>query len=368
MAGITLSGARMGRVPGKPPSLFRDGCLPHGTPCSNCLHMQYARWMGWKLPERHSSGAWRGSNRFDRKDISMNRLCTMAAFVSLAAALGAVPAMAQKASSTGKKAEAKQVVVAVVEGQPIFQADVQAAFHSLPANVQKHGLDQVYERVLEMLIERKMMTIYGRREKYDQDPEVKQRMEQVEDQIIREVYLDRLIRKYMSDDRVRAHYDEVVRKHPPTKEVRARHILVDSEAKAKELVKEAKGGKDFAELASKNSIGPSAQRGGDLGYFTPGEMVKAFSDAAFKLKKGEVAPAPVKTQFGWHVIKVEDVRMRKVPPYEKVKAQMEREVWEQLGKDFLRQYRDQTTVERFSYDGKNKLPPKPKGAAAAKPK
>jgi len=302
----------------------------------------------------------------------MNRLCTMAAFVSLAAALGAAPAMAQKApskaTSTGKKAEAKQVVVAIVEGQPIYQADVQVAFHSLPPNVQKQGLDQVYERVLEMLIERKMMTIYGRREKYDQDPEVKRRMALVEDQIIREVYLDRLIRKYMSEDRVRAHYDEVVRKHPPTKEVRARHILVDSEAKAKELVKEAKSGKDFAKLASKNSIGPSAQRGGDLGYFTAGEMVKPFSDAAFKLKKGEIAPEPVKTQFGWHVIKVEDVRMRKVPPYEKVKAQMERDVWEQLGKDFLRQYREQTTVERFSYDGKNKLPPRPKSPEAPKPK
>ena len=296
----------------------------------------------------------------------MNRLCSMAAYITLAAALGAAPAMAQKAASTDKGKKADETVVAVVEGQPIYQAEVQAAFRSLPPNIQKQGLDQVYERVLEMLIERKMMTIYGRREKYEADPEVKQRVELAEDAIIREVYLDRLIRKYMSDERVRAHYDDVVRKNPPSKEVRARHILVDSEAKAKELLKEAKGGKDFAELASKNSIGPSAQRGGDLGYFTAGEMVKPFSDAAFKLKKGEVAAEPVKTQFGWHIIKVEDVRTRKVPPFEKVKVQMEREVWEQLGKDFLRQYREQTTVERFSYDGKNKLPPLPKGKAEPK--
>ena len=297
----------------------------------------------------------------------MNRLCSMAAYISLAAALSTVPAMAQKASSTGKGKKADEIVDATVEGQPIYQSDVRAAFHSLPPNIQKQGLDQVYERVLEMLIERKMMTVYGRREKYDQDPEVKRRVALAEDQIIREVYLDRLIRKYMTKERVRAHYDEVVRKHPPTKEVRARHILVDSEAKAKELLKEAKSGKDFAELATKNSIGPSAQRGGDLGYFTAGEMVKPFSDAAFKLKKGEVAPEPVKTQFGWHIIKVEDVRMRKVPPFEKVKAQMEREVWAELGKDFLRQYREQTKVERFSFDGKNKLPPLPKGKTATKP-
>ena len=290
----------------------------------------------------------------------MNRFGAMTALVSLTAVLAAAPAMAQKSPAKGKDADPSKVVVAIVEGQPIHQSDVHAAFRSLPPNIQKQGLEQVYERVLELLIESKMMTVYGRREKYDKDPEVKKRMALVEDQVIREVYLDRLIRKYLTEERVRAHYDQVVRENPPTKEVRARHILVDSENKAKELVKEAKNGKDFAELASKNSIGPSAQRGGDL--------VKPFSDAAFKLKKGEVAPDPVQTQFGWHVIKVEDVRTRKVPPYEKVKAQMEREVWERLGKDFLRQYREQTKVERFSYDGKTKLPPQPEGKAAPKPK
>ena len=130
---------------------------------------------------------------------------------------------------------------------------------------------------------------------------------------------------------------------------------------------------DFAQLASKNSIGPSAQRGGDLGYFTAPEMVKPFSDVAFSLKKGQVSDKPVKTQFGWHVIKVEDVRTRKVPPYEKVKPQVEREVWEKLGEDFLRQYREQTKVQRYSLDGKTALPADPPAkpsapAAGAKPK
>jgi peptidyl-prolyl cis-trans isomerase C len=298
----------------------------------------------------------------------MNRFYAMAAGISLAAAVAAAPAMAQKAPSAGKKQDPEKTVVAVVEGQPIYQAEVLAAFRSLPPKIQKEGLDKVYERVLELMIERRMMSIFGRREKYDQNPEVKRRLAIAEDQIIREVYLDSLIRKYLTEERVRAHYDEVVRKNPPTKEVRARHILVNSESKAKDLAKQAKNGSDFAKLASKNSIGPSAQRGGDLGYFTEGEMVKPFSDVAFKLKKGEVSATPVKTQFGWHIIKVEDVRTRKVPPFEKVKVQMEREVWEKLGKDFLRQYREQAKVERFSFDGTKKLPPLPKGGAAPKPK
>ena len=303
----------------------------------------------------------------------MNRVCTMAAVVFLASAFAAPPAAGQKPAASEKKPDPSTVVVATVEGQPIYQAEVFAAYRKLPPALQKEGLDKVYERVLEMLIERKMMTIYGRREKYDQDPEVKRRLALAEEQIIREVYLDRLIRKYLTEERVRAHYDELVRKNPPAKEVRARHILVDSESKAKEMIQHVKAGKDFAQLAKKNSVGPSAQRGGDLGYFTAPEMVKPFSDVAFSLKKGQVSDKPVKTQFGWHVIKVEDIRTRKVPPYEKVKAQVEREVWEQLGENFLRQYREQTKVQRFSLDGKTALPSLPQAkpsapAAGAKPK
>jgi peptidyl-prolyl cis-trans isomerase C len=297
----------------------------------------------------------------------MNRLCAMAAVFSLVAAFAAGPAAAQKqkSPSAGAKHSPSTVVDAVVEGQPIYQSEVIAAFRTLPPKIQKAGIGKVYERLLEMIIERKMMTIYGRREKYDQDPEVKRRVRLAEDQIIREVYLDRLIKKYLTEDRIRAHYNEVVRKHPPVKEIRARHILVDSKAKAEKMIKLAENGADFAKLAAKNSIGPSAQRGGDLGYFTAKEMVKPFSDVAFKLKKGEISPKPVKTQFGWHVIKVVDIRMRKVPPYEKVKAQMRREVWKELGQNFLRQYREQAKVERFSFDGKKKLPRLPKGMTAA---
>ena len=110
----------------------------------------------------------------------------------------------------------------------------------------------------------------------------------------------------------------------------------------------------------------------DLGNISQPVIRQDKSTADLRLKEGEVSE-PVKTQFGWHVIKVEDVRVRKVPPYEKVKAQMRREVWEQLGQDFLRQYREQAKVERFSFDGKTKLPKLPPGmtaspSAVAKPK
>lgn len=305
----------------------------------------------------------------------MSRLRAVALSLLAVGILAGSPAMAQTGSTKSKpqtkaakkpaKKPAKPVVVARVEGVPVYQRDVIAAFRSLPPNVRRQGIEKLYERVLELLIERKMMTVYGRREKYDKKAEVKRRLKIAEDQFIREVYLDALIRKYLTEDRIRAHYDEFVQKNPGGTEVRARHILVETEAKAKEMTKLAKSGQDFAKLASKNSIGPSAKRGGDLGYFTAQEMVKPFSDVAFKLKKGGVSAKPVKTQFGWHVIKVEDIRVRKVPPYSKVKTQMRREVWTKLGQDFIRQYREQAKVERYSFDGKKKLPKAPKAQVPA---
>ncbi|MDH3704115.1 MAG: peptidylprolyl isomerase [Alphaproteobacteria bacterium] len=285
----------------------------------------------------------------------------------LLGAIAAAPAMAQKPAAKAAKKSAK-IVVARVEGKPIYRYEVVRAFQSLPPNFRKRGLPAVYEEVLETLIKRKMMTIYGRREKYHKNAEVRRRLKVAEDQIIREVYLDKLIRKYLTEDRIRAHYDEFVRRNPPADVVRARHVLLSSEDKAKSITKQALGGKDFAELAKANSEGPSAPRGGDLGYFAKGEMVKPFSDAAFKLKKGAITKKPVKTKFGWHIIKVEDRRKRKVPPYKKIKSRMRQEVWAKLGENFLQQYRSQAKVERFAFDGKKKLPKMPVSTAVTPPK
>jgi peptidyl-prolyl cis-trans isomerase C len=296
---------------------------------------------------------------------------TALALIAMAAVIVAPSQLyAQKSAKKPASAAAKKTLVAKVEGKRIYRRDVEAAFRSLPPEIQKRGLESVYENVLEMLIERRMVTVYGRRENFHKDKEVKRRLRVAEDQIIREVYLNRLIKKYLTEDRIRAHYDAYVKKNPPKTEVHARHILVKEEAKAKSLIGEIEAGKDFAEVARANSVGPSASRGGDLGYFSKGEMVKAFSDVAFALKKGEISKTPVKTQFGWHVIKVEEKRTRAAPPYAKIKGQMRREVWAQLGQNFLRQYREQAKVVRYSIDGKTKLPPLPKGfkpTGAAKP-
>ena len=126
----------------------------------------------------------------------------------------------------------------------------------------------------------------------------------------------------MTDADIKARYDAEVAKLPPVEEVRARHILVKTEDEAKAVIKELGEGKDFAEIAKAKSTDPNKSEGGDLGYFKKGMMVPEFETAVFAMNKGDVTKEPVKTQFGFHVIKVEDKRNAPAPDFEQVKDQV----------------------------------------------
>jgi peptidyl-prolyl cis-trans isomerase C len=129
-------------------------------------------------------------------------------------------------------------------------------------------------------------------------------------------------------------------------EVRARHILVESEDEAKAILEQLKGGADFATVAKEKSKDPGAAEGGDLGYFTKDQMVPEFADVAFKMYPGQLSN-PVKTQFGWHVIKVEDKRTRQPPEFEKVKDQIEAYLARKAQSDFITKLRQSAKVERL---------------------
>ena len=142
-------------------------------------------------------------------------------------------------------------------------------------------------------------------------------------------------------------YDEAVKSMGNEQEVRARHILVPSEDEAKAILAEVKKGTDFAELAKQKSKDPgAAAEGGDLGYFGKAQMVPEFAEVAFKLNKGEVSD-PVKTQFGWHIIKVEDKRNKPVPSFENVKDQIETFVARRAQADYIAKLRLAAKVERL---------------------
>ncbi len=157
--------------------------------------------------------------------------------------------------------------------------------------------------------------------KLAESPEFEARMKYYRLRALRDAYFEKQVRDSVPEAEAKTLYEERVKGLPPQEEVRARHILVKTEDEAKKVAEELTGGADFAETAKKYSQDRGGQGGGDLGYFSRGQMVKAFDDAAFSLEQGKLS-APVQSEFGWHIIKVEDKRNRQPPAFEEVKDQI----------------------------------------------
>lgn len=254
---------------------------------------------------------------------------------------------------------AKDVVVAIVDGEQILSSELIQSFQSLPRQHRQRGLRAVYGQLLEQLVENRLLTIHGRLNNLAGDPEVKALVKTAEDAIIARTYMNRLISQSLTEDALRARYDELAKNTPAREEVHARHILVNTEDEAKEVIKMIKGGQPFEEVAKTHSKDPAGPQGGDLGYFQVGDMVKPFSDVAFGMKPGQMTDTPVKTEFGWHVIKVEDRRNSSAPPFARVMPQIRRDLGRRIAADILNQARAGAKIERFTLDGQPLPPPSP---------
>lgn len=210
-------------------------------------------------------------------------------------------------------------VVAKVNGVEITEKDLDFAraevgdqLANIPAKDRRRDL------VL-YLIENQLLAGAAKKESMDQGDQSEDLMKYYQRRALHDAYFNQKIRAAVTDEQLKKIYDEQVTKIKPQTEYRARHILVKNEEDAHDIVERLNRGSDFAELAKEKSTGPSGAQGGDLGYFTKGRMVPEFEEAAIKLKKGDVSD-PVKTQFGWHVIKLEDVRESKPPAFDEVKG------------------------------------------------
>jgi peptidyl-prolyl cis-trans isomerase C len=248
-------------------------------------------------------------------------------------------------------------VVAIVNGKTLRRSDVIASAQSLPPQY-RNQIDAYFPALTDRLIDMTLMTDEGRKEKLQDDPEVKKIMAAYEDQAIREVLLHRQLAGKVTDADLKKKYDEMVKAMKPQEEVRASHILVPTEDEAKAIIKELEAGDDFAKLAKEKSKDPGASNGGDLGYFSDGDMVPEFWAAASKLNKGEYTKTPVKTQFGWHVILVTDKRTKPAPTFDQVKDQLEQEATQQVIAAYLAGLHKDAKVQKFGPDGKP-LPDQP---------
>jgi peptidyl-prolyl cis-trans isomerase C len=263
----------------------------------------------------------------------------------LAVAVVAVPYVA------AAPAASDDPVVARIDGQELHRSDVEAAQRGLPQQIQQMPLETIYPMLLDQMVNGKLLSDAGRKEKLDQDPEVKKQLARVEDRVIQQAYIGKEVEKAATDDRLKAKYEQYVKDNPPKEEVNARHILVEKESDAKEIIAELNKGADFEKLAKEKSTDPAAQNGGDLGWFSRDEMVPEFSDAAFKLKKGEYTKEPVKTKFGYHVIKLEDRRMGQPPSFEEAKDELTNAIARDVITDRIKTLRQQAKVETFALDG-----------------
>ena len=210
-------------------------------------------------------------------------------------------------------------LVAIVNGISIRQYEYDIAQQSLKEELTNLSKAQQQQRILQFLIDLKLMSEAARQDGFDELIEYQQKISFLAEQTLNNLYFVKRVLEKIDDKALRAFYDQEMKKVAPSSETRARHILFDDESKGQQVLKLLNDGADFAEMASQHSTGPTKTQGGDLGYFSEGEMVAEFSAALAGLKIGEYTQELVKTKFGHHIIKLEDVREKPLPTFEKIK-------------------------------------------------
>ncbi|MFL1874980.1 peptidylprolyl isomerase [Hansschlegelia beijingensis] len=261
----------------------------------------------------------------------------------------ATPALCQTPPAADAKEAPKQdpsTVLAKVDGVEITAGDVAVASEDLEQSMSSMTEPQRRDYALNYLIDLKLAARAAEKEKLGDTDEFKKRLAYLKDRALMEELLQREAKAAVTDERLHKLYDETAKNLKPEEEVHARHILVKTEDEAKKVEERLSKGEDFAKIANEVSIDPgSAKQGGDLGFFARGQMVPAFEEAAFKLEPGKVS-APVKTQFGYHVIKVDEKRTRPIPAFEQVRPQIENYVVRTAQQDLVLKLRNDANVER----------------------
>jgi peptidyl-prolyl cis-trans isomerase C len=244
------------------------------------------------------------------------------------------------------RAEDANPVLAKVNGSEIRQSDVALAEEELGPSLAQMDPASKKENVLAFLIDMKIVAKAAEAKKIEDRDDFKARLAFTRNRLLMDNLLSVEGKAATTDEAMKKVYEDASKQISGEQEVHARHILVETEDEAKAIEDELKKGADFAELAKKKSKDPGASDGGDLGFFTKDQMVPEFSNVAFSLEPGKISD-PVKSQFGWHIIKVEEKRNRKAPDFEQVKAQIETYVTRKAQADYVAKLRETAKVERM---------------------
>jgi peptidyl-prolyl cis-trans isomerase C len=240
--------------------------------------------------------------------------------------------------------------VATVDGIAITYNDVSLVEDELMAVYGQLPEEQRFQTLVGYMVNRILASEAAKKAGLENDADVAKIKAFMERKALQDVYIAKMLMERVREEDVTAYYDNEIKNGPVEEEVRARHILLDNREAADAVVADLENGADFAALAKERSKGPSGPSGGDLGYFSKQSMVPAFSDAAFKLAAGETSP-PVQTQFGWHVIRVEDRRNRPVPPLDQVRDQIYQLLISEAQRDIYDEMRAKASVDLVDMPG-----------------
>jgi len=248
-------------------------------------------------------------------------------------------------------AQTSETVVATVDGTAITLGDLVEIHQSLPEQLRNAPFPALYPQLRERAIDSVLLLKGAEAISLDADEEVATRLDDAKKRIMQQVFLERAVADAVTEENVQASYDSTYASQTGPIEVRARHILLETEEAAQAVISQLDGGADFAALAQEKSTGPSGANGGDLGYFEQERMVPEFGEAAFTQAVGTYTKSPVKTQFGWHVILVEDKRERPAPALDEVRGEIEATLSRDAINEIIVGLKEDREIKLFGIDG-----------------
>jgi peptidyl-prolyl cis-trans isomerase C len=271
---------------------------------------------------------------------------------------GAPAPAASPAAPAAAPAPAAGGVVARADGITITEADLAMAAEDPALSLPGMSDAQKRDLLISYMVDLKLGAKAAEAAKVGENPDFARKLAYFREKLLLDEYLEREVKKAVTPEAARKLYDDTTKTMKPEPEVRARHILVENEDEAKKAYQRVKGGEDFAKVAAELSKDPGSKTdGGDLGFFSKDRMVAPFAEAAFKLEPGQISE-PVKSQFGWHVIKVEEKRTKPVPSFDEMKEQVETYLTRKAQQDLVLNLRQNAKIERLD-EPKPDAPPAP---------
>lgn len=274
-------------------------------------------------------------------------------------------AVSTSGAIAAEKAPSPDTVRAIVDGQKFTYADIMKEKAGLPKQYQSEPDSKLFPALEDQVIGAFVVYKAAKAEGLENKPEVKQSIEKAVEGIVSQAYLLEKVKGKITDAALKEKYDEIVKKFPEEKEAHLRHILVSDKETAQAVIKALKNGTDFKKLAQQKSKDGTAKDGGDLGFMRKSELPQELADAAFALSPGAYSSEPIKTDFGWHVLKIEEIRDAKPPKFDEIKNELKALMTQEAIMGIIKDLRAKAKIELFDADGKPVPEEKEKEKAAA---